>query len=138
MIKNTFTSIRIPCSFYLENGSTLEHCKGCSFFNGEKKDDDGNVVAVDCLKADIPSMHCHVTSFTMGKDTYRSRQYDEKIDGKIEEDEDGYIDYCQKCCFNKKLENGNEICLLRSGIDSEVIDIFCCYEGEIWEKVESK
>lgn len=138
MIKNTYTSIRIPCIYYMENGSTLEHCKECRFFNGFKENDDGDVTSIDCLKDEIPSIRCHVTSFTMGGATYKARYYDKEIDGELERDEDGCVDYCKKCCFNKRLENGNEICLLRSGVSYDSIDSFCCYEGEIWEKVESQ
>lgn len=135
MIRNTFTEVKVPCIYYKINGIEVDHCKDCSFFNGYKKDVFEQITGVDCLRPDIPSINCHVTSFTMKGHEYRSRYYDEEKDGKIEGD-DPY-DFCQKCCFSKKLENGREVCLLRTGTDSD-IERFMCYEGEIWEKFPIK
>lgn len=146
MKKEVYTEKKVHCYYNIEHGSTLKHCKDCSFFNGFIKEDESktdklknytknNIVAVDCLRGDIGNIRAHVTSFKMGDYLYKSRYYDENIDGKIEGD-DPY-DFCQKCCFNKKLINGQEICTLRCGIDDESSN-FMCYEGEIWEKEKFK
>lgn len=132
MKKEIFISRRVPCAFHnITEGITVEHCKKCSFFNGETKDENGEITSIECLKADIPALRCHVTAFTMSGYLYTSRYYDKKIDGPIEGN-DPY-DYCQKCCFNKTLSNGNEVCLLRCGAGEDV-ERFICYEGEIWTK----
>lgn len=131
MIKEVYTEIKVPCYYHLENGSTIEHCKKCSFFNGVVEEN-GEIKGVDCLRNEVGSIGAHVTSFTSGEYLYKSRYYDEEIDGEIEGD-DPY-DYCQKCCFNKILANGNEICFLRCAVPQGETTSFCCYEGEIWTK----
>lgn len=136
MIKDTFTKVKVPCIYYKTNGVEVEHCKDCSFFNGYKKDVFEQITGVDCLRPEIPSINCHVTSFTMGEYEYRSRYYDKEKDGEIYGD-DPY-NYCQKCCFNKKLENDHEVCLLRTTKMDSDVEMFICYEGEIWEKFPIK
>lgn len=136
MIKETFKSLRVHCIHGdLIEGVTLDKCHKCNFFNGEVADNKGNITAIDCLRADIPSFRCHVTAFTMaesdGEWLYSARYYNKETDGQIE-GEDPY-DFCQKCCFSKKLANGHVVCLLRCGTRSDV-DRFMCYEGEIWER----
>lgn len=135
MLKKLYTEVKVPCYYYIENGCKIDHCKDCNFYNGEVVEN-GEVVGIDCLRGDIPSIKCHVTSFLMGDYEYRSRWYDEDKDGKIEGDDE--YDFCQKCCFCKKLINGNEICLLRCGVDDDDKSNFMCYEGEIWEKFKRK
>ena len=130
-VRKVFTEVRVPCIYYIDHGSDIEHCQKCSFFNGLEKDEEGNVTGVDCLRSEIPSIRCHVTSFTMGDYLYKARYYDEDKDGPLDE----AYDYCSKCCFNKRLQNGSEICLLRSGVEVNK-ECFMCYEGEIWEKVK--
>ena len=51
---------------------------------------------------------------------------------------DDPYNYCQKCCFNKKLENDHEVCLLRTTKTDSDVEMFICYEGEIWEKFPIK
>lgn len=130
-VRKVFTEVRVPCIYYIDHGSDIEHCQKCSFFNGLEKDEEGNVTGVDCLRSEIPSIRCHVTSFTKGDYLYKARYYDEDKDGPLDE----AYDYCSKCCFNKCLQNGSEICLLRSGVEVNK-ECFMCYEGEIWEKVK--
>lgn len=130
-VRKVYTEVKVPCLYYIDHGSDIEHCQKCSFFNGLEKDQDGNVTGVDCLRSEIPSIHCHVTSFTMGDYLYKARYYDEDKDVPLDE----AYDYCSKCCFNKCLQNGKEVCLLRSGVN-EHTKCFMCYEGEIWEKVK--
>ena len=120
---------RVQCPFYIENGCTVEHCEKCTFNNGIIKNDDDEVIKVECLYSELPQFGCHVTEFTMNGMKYRVRYYDEEIDGPITGD-DPY-DFCQKCCFNKLLENGNYTCLLRTGVGDD-IEKFTCYDGEIW------
>lgn len=132
-VRKVFTEIRVPCIYYIDHGSDIEHCQKCSFFNGLEKDEEGNVTGVDCLRSEIPSIRCHVTSFTMGDYLYKTRYYDEDKDGPL----DKAYDYCSKCCFNKCIQNGKEICLLRSGVKDNT-ECFMCYEGEIWEKVKTE
>lgn len=131
MLKEIYTEIKVPCYYRLENGSTIEHCKSCGFFNGVVEED-GEIKGVDCLRNEVGSIGAHVTKFQSGDYEYSSREYDKEIDGEIEGD-DPY-DYCQKCCFNKILANGNDICLLRCGTSGDESSSFCCYEGEIWVK----
>ena len=128
-IKKVYTKIKVSCIYDIDNGSDIDHCKKCSFFNGLEKDKDNNVTGVDCLRNEIPLIRCHVTSFKMGDYLYKARYYDEDKEDPLNE----AYDYCSKCCFNKRLQNGSEICLLRSGV-KEHIEYFMCYEGEIWEK----
>lgn len=130
-IRKVFTEIKTHCRFYPIDGVNIEHCKDCNFFNGYTKEDD-EITGVDCLRSDIGSLNAHVTSFTSRGYLYKSRYYDKNKDGKIEGD-DPY-DFCQKCCFNKTLENGEDICLLRCSVNEGEISSFTCYEGEIWEK----
>ncbi len=132
MKKETFTSLRVPCAYHdLKEGTTIDRCKNCRFFNGEETNENGEITTIDCLRGDIPALRCHVTAFTMGDYLYTARDYDKKIDGPI--DGDDPYDYCQKCCFAKTLSNGNGICLLRCGAGDD-IERFMCYEGEIWTK----
>ena len=134
MIKKAKNIITIPCSMRME-GSTLDHCEKCSFFNGVEKK--GNkIIGVDCLKGEIGQLNAHVLSFTMGGYLYKARYYDEDIDGPLSEE----YEYCEKCCFNKTLKNGHEVCLLRCAVDNDEITNFMCYEGEIWtkEKIEDE
>lgn len=133
-IKKIYTEVKVPCYYRIENGSTIKHCEECTFFNGVEKDINGEIVGVDCLRSDIGQISAHVTSFTSNGYLYKSRKYDETIDGELTED----YDFCEKCCFNKKLKNGNETCLLRCGIDNDEKSNFICYEDEIWTKEKMK
>lgn len=132
-LKEAWTEVRIPCYFHMMDGSTLEHCKKCSFYNGTVEEN-GELKGVDCLRTEIGSIRAHVTRFEKGDYVYESRYYDKEIDGPIEGD-DPY-DFCQKCCFLTELKNGNNICLLRcsTGDDMDEKTAFMCYEGEIWTK----
>lgn len=135
MEKNVFVKLKVPCKFYIIDGVDVDHCKDCCFFNGYKKDMFEQIVSVDCIMPEVPPMNCHVTSFEMGGYEYRCHRYDETKDGEIEGD-DPY-DYCQKCCFNKEMCNGNEVCLLKIGMDDDNYT-FNCHEGDIWEKFPIK
>ena len=132
MIKTAYTEVKVPCYYRLENGSTIEHCEKCSFYNGVVKNDNGEITGVDCLRNEIGQIGAHVTAFENGDYVYRSRSYDETIDGKLSEE----YNYCEKCCFNKILVNGEDICLLRCSVSDYMDNMnpFICYEGEIWEK----
>lgn len=135
MIKKTYKEVKVGCKYYLHDGVSIEHCKDCTWFNGFDEKD-GEIVGVDCLTSEIPSLSCcHVTGLKIGNKKYESRDYDKDIDGPIEGDDE--YDFCQKCVFNKRLVNGSEICLLRSGFRDDV-EIFSCYEGEIWKEVKDK
>ena len=131
MFKREYTEVKIPCALRLIEGSTYEHCKECNFFNGEVEKD--NVKGVDCLYNDMPSFRCHITSFKMNGKHYKTKIYDPETDGKIPyDDEIGDEDMCKLCCFNKMLDNGKEVCLLRCGVNDEMIDSFMCYDDEFW------
>ena len=130
MVKKIFTQVKVPCVYYLQ-GSDVEHCRDCSFFNGTVEEN-GKLTGVDCLRGEVGSMNAHVTEFTSNGWIYHVEEYDSRIHGKIEGD-DPY-DFCQKCCFNKILANGNDICLLRCATSDEESSSFMCYEGEIWKK----
>lgn len=120
MKKRKFIKELVSCKYY-PDGVDVKHCKDCTFFNGMDE------TSIDCLRPEIPSLNCHVIGFTMGNYLYKLRRYDENIDGSLKE----AYEYCEKCCFNKTLKNGNEVCLLRCG--TEDANFMCC-EGEIWEK----
>lgn len=133
MIKKTFIEVKVPCKYYSE-GTTIKHCEDCNFFNGYEKNENDEIIGVDCLRGEIGSLSAHVTEFTSKGYLYKSRYYDSKIDGNLSK----AYDYCEKCCFNKTLKNGNEVCLLRISVPSDEVESFCCYEGEIWTKEEIK
>lgn len=131
-VKKTYQETRVSCYYYLESGVNIDHCKDCSFFNGYETSDD-LITGVDCLRKDIGQINAHVTAFEDSDYLYTSHEYDEDKDGPLSEE----YNYCEKCCFNKLLANGKEICTLRCGIkDEDEVTNFTCYEGEIWEKVK--
>ena len=130
MIKKTYTEVKVPCYYRLENGATIKYCEECNFFNGVEKNKNNEIIGVDCLRSEIGSISAHVTSFTSNGYLYKSRYYDPELDGKLST----AYDYCEKCCFNKTLINGNDVCLLRVGSPEGDKESFCCYEGEIWAK----
>lgn len=133
MVRKFYIEKKIPCYFRFETGSTLEHCKNCNFFNGIVKDGDEEI-GIDCLRGEIGALGAHVTQFEKGDYVYKSRKYDEEIDGELSEP----YEYCEKCCFDKTLKNGHNICLLRCSDTGDDPHPFICYEGEIWikEKIE--
>lgn len=132
MNKDTYLVRRVSCIYRLEDGRDPETCEDCNFFNGFTKDESGEIISVDCLRNEIGQVRGHVTRFETLEYEYTSRMYDEEKDGPLSE----AYGYCEKCCFNKTLSNGNDVCLLRCGVPSNDATNFICYEGEIWEKKE--
>jgi hypothetical protein len=138
MKKEVFYKSYVSCKYYPVNGVEPSHCEGCSFFDGvTKRDEDGKVVEINCLRDNIPSISGHYRTTEMVDCTdhvYRVRRYDPDIDGELKGDP---YDYCQKCCFNHKLSNGKECCLLRVQ-DDELSNFLFCFDGEIWTKEKRK
>lgn len=105
-------------------------CYRCIFF--EKGKDESTI---KCHKAGLPTLTgIHIKQFEHKGYLYTARNYDKNIDGKLESD-DPY-DVCEKCDMRQFLPNGVDYCLLRNSADFENIDMFMCYEGEIWKKTK--
>lgn len=120
---------KVPCYYDLE-GRDPERCAHCNFFNGYEKDENDNITGVDCIRSEIGQLQAHVTKFEAGDYEYSVREYNEEKDGPLSKP----YNYCEKCCFDKTLSNGRNVCLLRCSVNSDEVTNFMCYEGEIWEK----
>lgn len=111
---------------------TVEDCKKCVFYMSTN---DGEI---ECAyNRQIMLTDVHVTQFHTGDYEYNIKQLDRKTyeEHKTEIDKDGG-DCCCLCCFNQKLNDDNEYCLLRCGVTDEEVSSFICYEDEYW--VENK
>jgi hypothetical protein len=119
------------CSF--DETMRISKCSDCVFFNGLGD------YEIKCLyDANILLRRMHITEFICNDYIYRAKRVSElpeEVVSKVTDEDNGY---CSLCCFNTKLSNGVDICLLRQSASSDEIDNFCCYDDEIWtqEKIE--